>query len=460
MRDWFERSLLPAINGRDARIEDCLVKAKCTLNDTACRALAGELIALVNAQASAYANVLPKCLAYTLKSQLSRRLFMKTWHRCYKVLVVDGAPQWRLAVAERLLHDEGGEFYRKIIQTIADAYNISLSTLRCFNADATALLAQLYVQAGDIYRYIAKTHKLRRDDNCNDLRSALTQARHFYQHACHLAPALGRPHNQLATLASMQSRYLDAWFHYTRAAAAEKPFDASADSLLELTTHIRKIAISYDSKVNKLRDTVSLPQGADNTGCMIMTEGARRRQNSYDGAQRWTEVWVHPSGNTDIVDALSIALLDAPLPTLQIRAFVYALHVCGILYTKVGLDQVEYFTERVLIMLRVVIGATQSPISERQLEQLVTCAVYCTERAFQQNNGDLAKSVQQQNAVRFVLSLFALLLSTVDNCLLTNDLAKAHIALPALMQLCEWLSKPRVLHTLTQMRATSFYSSQ
>ncbi|MCP9259487.1 Telomerase-binding protein est1a [Dirofilaria immitis] len=344
---------------------------------------------------------------------------------------------------------------------------------------------RLTVSIGDLHRYNSMTTGIK----------DYSHARVWYQKAAQLAAGNGRSYNQLALLAVYESKWIDVIFYYVRALAARYPFETARQPLFTAFNHVSEFEIEFNARVG---DSVT-----------------REAEAAAARADRPQEIWIAQDGKlssgdfANITDHRTIHALKS-ISTVELfrRAVPYLLHTSGLLITKIGMEEYDSISERALFQLSQLISRDECPLSSLHLVQLCILFLYAVhsltlkmfslgmktvtvrEGAFSYGYTSLFDeekhychyqaellwkhgiglnsqslfaepidsepdtcSLQQQQAVQMVLSLFGVILKPVYDELpdLSGILdgsirlpSKMRRVLPAVFVISEWLSMPSV----------------
>uniref|UniRef100_A0A0M3KBB3 PINc domain-containing protein n=1 Tax=Anisakis simplex TaxID=6269 RepID=A0A0M3KBB3_ANISI len=187
---------------------------------------------------------------------------------------------------------------------------------------------------------------------------------------------------------------------------------------------------------------------------------AQHKEKEIYKGEKPHEVWISSDGkrtnrdDNDMVDSSNaFDFENDSIVKLYRRTVPYLLHTSGLLITKIGMEQFESESERALLQLQALISRDECPMSAVQVVQI--CALYifavhnCSSISVEMNTCSLL----QQRAVQMVLSLFAILLTCLDefkhdlNLILIGEKpipSKMRRVMPALWVLSEWLSTPSI----------------
>ncbi|VBB26689.1 unnamed protein product [Acanthocheilonema viteae] len=304
------------------------------------------------------------------------------------------------------------------------------------HAIKVALLSaqRLAVSVGDLHRYSSIVSGIK----------DYSHARLWYQKAAQLAAGNGRSYNQLALLAVYESKWIDVIFYYVRALAARYPFETARQPLFTAFNHVQKKVSEFEIELNaRVGDSVS-----------------REAEAAAARADRPREIWIAHDGKLSSGDYANIAdhraiyaLRSVSTVELFRRAVPYLLHTAGLLITKIGMEEYDSISERALFQLSQLISRDECPLSSLHLIQLCTLFLYAVHSLTLKNSEPGTCSLQQQQAVQMVLSLFGVILKPVHDQL--PDLSevlngsvrlspKMRRVLPAVFVISEWLSMPSV----------------
>ncbi|VDK73374.1 unnamed protein product, partial [Onchocerca ochengi] len=293
---------------------------------------------------------------------------------------------------------------------------------------------RLAVSVGDLHRY-------------NGMISGIkdySHARLWYQKAAQLAAGNGRSYNQLALLAVYESKWIDVIFYYVRALAARYPFETARQPLFTAFNHVQKKVNEFEIEFN----------------AYIGDNATREAEAAAARADRPQEIWIAQDGKLSSGDYANVAdhraihaLRSVSTVELFRRAVPYLLHTAGLLITKIGMEEYESISERALFQLSQLISRDECPLSSLHLIQLCILFLYAVHSLTLKNSEPGTCSLQQQQAVQMVLSLFGVILRPVYDQLpdLSEILdgsvrlsSKMRRVLPAVFVISEWLSMPSV----------------
>ncbi|VDN06587.1 unnamed protein product [Thelazia callipaeda] len=242
----------------------------------------------------------------------------------------------------------------------------------------------------------------------------------------------------------MQTKWIDVIFYYVRALAARYPFETARQPLFTALNHVRKkvneFEIDFNTRIGNIR--------------------TREAETSAARADRPQEIWIAQDGKlssgdyANITDHKAVHILSSVSNVeLYRRTIPYVLHTAGLLITKIGMEEYDSISERALFQLSQLISCDECPLSSLHLVQLCTLFLYAVHSLTLKNTEPGTCSLQQQQAVQMVLSLFGVVLSPIYDHLqdLSNILIgsaqlplKMRRVLPAVFVISEWLSMPSV----------------
>ncbi|VDK68068.1 unnamed protein product [Litomosoides sigmodontis] len=293
---------------------------------------------------------------------------------------------------------------------------------------------RLAVSVGDLHRYNSMVSGTK----------DYSHARLWYQRAAQLAAGNGRSYNQLALLAVYESKWIDVIFYYVRALAARYSFETARQPLFTAFNHVQKKVSEFEIEFN----------------ARVGDSASREAETAAARADRPQEIWIAQDGKLssgdygNIADHRAIhALRSVSTVELFRRAVPYLLHTAGLLITKIGMEEYDSISERALFQLSQLISRDECPLSSLHLIQLCILFLYAVHSLTLKNSEPGTCSLQQQQAVQMVLSLFGVILRPVHDQL--QDLSeflsgsvrlpsKMRRVLPAVFVISEWLSMPSV----------------
>ncbi|CAG9540846.1 unnamed protein product [Cercopithifilaria johnstoni] len=293
---------------------------------------------------------------------------------------------------------------------------------------------RLAVSIGDLHRYSGMVSGIK----------DYSHARLWYQKAAQLAAGNGRSYNQLALLAVYESKWIDVIFYYVRALAARYPFETARQPLFTAFNHVQKKVSEFEIEFN----------------ARVGDSASREAEAAAARADRPREIWIAQDGKLSSGDYANIAdhraihaLRSVSTVELFRRAVPYLLHTAGLLITKIGMEEYDSISERALFQLSQLISRDECPLSSLHLIQLCILFLYAVHSLTLKNSEPGTCSLQQQQAVQMVLSLFGVILRPIYDQLpeLSEILngsvrlpSKMRRVLPALFVISEWLSMPSV----------------
>uniref|UniRef100_A0A915Q301 PIN domain-containing protein n=1 Tax=Setaria digitata TaxID=48799 RepID=A0A915Q301_9BILA len=293
---------------------------------------------------------------------------------------------------------------------------------------------RLAVSVGDLHRYSAMVSGIK----------AYSHAKLWYQKAAQLAAGNGRSYNQLALLAVYESKWIDVIFYYVRALAARYPFETARQPLFTAFNHVQKKVSEFEIEFN----------------ARIGDNAAREAEAAAARADRPQEIWIAQDGKLSCGDYANIADHRAmhalgSVSTVELfrRAVPYLLHTAGLLITKIGMEDYDNISERALFQLSQLISRDECPLSSLHLVQLCILFLYAVHSLTLKDSEPGTCSLQQQQAVQMVLSLFGVILRPVYDQrpdlsrILNGSLPippKMRRVMPAVFVISEWLSMPSV----------------
>uniref|UniRef100_A0A915C3F4 PIN domain-containing protein n=1 Tax=Parascaris univalens TaxID=6257 RepID=A0A915C3F4_PARUN len=292
---------------------------------------------------------------------------------------------------------------------------------------------RLAVSLGDLHRYNAMVCGVK----------DYSSSRGWYLKAAQLAPGSGRSYNQLALLAVYACKWVDVVFYYTRALAAHHAFETSRQPLFTAFNDMRKKIDEYEAQLDERLGMSSSQAEAER-------EAAR--------AEKPYEIWITADGrrtereHSGLVDCAVARLFENDsIVKLYRRTVPYLLHTAGLLITKIGMELFEQQSERALLQLTVLISKEECPLSAIQLVQIASLFLFAVHYSSSISLEANTCSLLQQRAVQMVLSIFGVLLRSIEeyagsfSLILDGTLpipSKMRRVLPSLWVLSEWLSTP------------------
>uniref|UniRef100_A0A0R3RGL6 PINc domain-containing protein n=1 Tax=Elaeophora elaphi TaxID=1147741 RepID=A0A0R3RGL6_9BILA len=242
----------------------------------------------------------------------------------------------------------------------------------------------------------------------------------------------------------LQSKWIDVIFYYVRALAARYPFETARQSLFTTFNHVQKKVSEFEIELN----------------ARIGDSASREAEVAAARADRPQEIWIAQDGKLSSGDYANIAdhraihaLRSVSTVELFRRAVPYLLHTSGLLITKIGMEEYDNISERALFQLSQLISRDECPLSSLHLIQLCILFLYAVHSLTLKNSEPDTCSLQQQQAVQMVLSLFGVILRPLHDQLpdLSDFLngsvrlpSKMRRVLPAVFVISEWLSMPSV----------------
>ncbi|VDM36903.1 unnamed protein product [Toxocara canis] len=324
---------------------------------------------------------------------------------------------------------------------------------------------RLAVSIGDLHRYNAVVRGVK----------DYSAARLWYLRGAQLGPANGRSYNQLALLAlyaiiqrapmrsardaafaripsfirankcKLQGKWVDVMFYYTRALAAHYAFETARQPLFTAFNDMRKKIAEYETQLDERLG--------------VGTSQAEAERDAIR-AEKPHEVWITPDGQrtereqNDLLEcSVTHAFDNDSIVKLYRRTVPYLLHTAGLLITKIGMEMFERQSERALLQLMVLLSNDECPLSAIQLVQISALFLFAVHNSSSISVEANTCSLLQQRAVQIVLSIFGILLRSMEECSghISSILdgtkpvpSKMRRVLPSLWVLSEWLSTPSV----------------
>ncbi|KJH49830.1 hypothetical protein DICVIV_04014 [Dictyocaulus viviparus] len=233
-----------------------------------------------------------------------------------------------------------------------------------------------------------------------------------------------------------QSHALDEIFYCVRALSAGHPFEVARDRLYARLAAMKRKVDKYepvlDHECGEVKEDAELAESAD----------------------RPYELWLDNEGpdiETNDGDAhIFRSFLEQQPSKLHRRAISYLINTVGLLITKIGMESFPSVSERAIAQLAALVEQESSPVTAGQLIQIAALFIYSVHCNAIAGDEDVC-SVQQQQAVRTLVSVFGALLRPISLRLEhvytwirrpTDVPYVVSRVLPALCVLCEWFSCP------------------
>ncbi|KAK6025933.1 hypothetical protein OSTOST_08150, partial [Ostertagia ostertagi] len=171
-------------------------------------------------------------------------------------------------------------------------------------------------------------------------------------------------------------------------------------------------------------------------------------------ADRPYEIWLDTEGTKIEADNdvnVFQSFLDQQPSKLHRRAISYVINTVGLLITKIGMESFPSVSERAIGQLAALVEQDISPVTAGQLVQIAALFIYAVHCNGIAGDEDVC-SVQQQQAVHALVSVFGVFLRPIDLRLAeVNSWIKGSSevplvvsrVLPAVCVLCEWFSCPQ-----------------
>ncbi|KAK6638328.1 hypothetical protein RUM44_008757 [Polyplax serrata] len=271
--------------------------------------------------------------------------------------------------------DEGVKYFERLIQLLEENYNFKVETFLALNGGAStkglgytglALVStqKIMLFLGDLARY---------REVANDS-SNYGKSKQWYTKAQQLNPKNGRPYYQLALLAYLARRKLDAVYYYMRSLMASNPLQSAKESLVSLFDENRK---KYEQIEKKKREDRELKY--------------KERVKEKEGSSLRREIWVHPSGRRRVhrttststdsrrADSEDEELLTLDSTDINKRFTTSYLHVHGKLFTKVGMETFQDAGLQMLREFRALLQQTPLPLGCTRFLQLLALNMFAIE---------------------------------------------------------------------------------
>ncbi|VDO56628.1 unnamed protein product [Haemonchus placei] len=170
-------------------------------------------------------------------------------------------------------------------------------------------------------------------------------------------------------------------------------------------------------------------------------------------ADRPYEIWLDTEGtNIEADNDVNVfrSFLDQQPSKLHRRAISYVINTVGLLITKIGMETFPSVSDRAIAQLAALVEQEDSPVTAQQLVQIAALFIYAVHCNGIAGDEDVC-SVQQQQAVRALVSVFGVFLRPIALRIGevhswtkgSSEVPKVVTrVLPAVCVLCEWFSCP------------------
>ncbi|XP_065557881.1 telomerase-binding protein EST1A-like isoform X2 [Artemia franciscana] len=344
--------------------------------------------------------------------------------------------------------EEGTQFYIHVLKTLEEKHNILFEEFiknpqkkqHGMGMAGLALVAgqKAYIALGDLARYkeqlLAGT-------------GFYAAAKEWYTKAQLLNPKNGKPYNQLALVAMLAKRKVDAVYFYVRSLMGSNPVESAKDTLVSLFDENRKRLEAQERKRREEKQATAQPS-APRTPVRQRKESEIRK-----------EIWIHPLGGKNShraatagplgeeKDPYTEELKQMPINEVNRRLITSFVNYQAKLYTKIGM---ETFREGALMMLKefeVVVNSNPMPITLDRILQMLALNMFSidnTQLKGVDKNQPEYRSAIQENALNVSLEMFRILvvrflsiLSIQENNEIRQN--EENTLLAAITVWCDWM---------------------
>ncbi|KAJ1345785.1 hypothetical protein KIN20_000397 [Parelaphostrongylus tenuis] len=425
-------SLLLRVQKRDIKAAEKVVE------------LSGELCEI-------YYKLLPRDISFTFTMNLEQHLWKQAFYKPIEVFksVVNSPKDNTRAFRAVLLSllNNGITFYARLLDLYEKELQVDLEKLILFSFDrddafwdvcyeTNTDLSRRKVASKSYSRHLISLGDLKRYKTLIEGSEDYSDARAMYMRSAQLWPSSGHCYNQLAVIAYFSGHALDEIFYCVRSLSAGYPFEVARDRLYARLAAMKRKVDKYepllDHECGEVKEDAELAASAD----------------------RPYELWLD-NDDSDIEantedEHIFRSFLEQQPSKLHRRAISYLINTVGLLITKIGMESFPSVSERAIVQLAALVEQESSPVTAGQLIQVVALFIYAVHCNAIAGDEDVC-SVQQQQAVRTLVSVFGTLLRPISLRLahistwIRNPLEVPYVIsriLPAVCVLCEWFSCP------------------
>ncbi|XP_066997614.2 telomerase-binding protein EST1A [Anabrus simplex] len=393
---------------------------------------------------------LKKDLKFCARENVEKYLWTVTTHklieRLRELMNFDPGRKEVYKAKMLVLIESDTEHLEKLVRELEEVYHFRIETFlsppvpaekRDGNIGLALISVQkIYLFLGDLARYKEEVNQSTNYGKC----------RQWYLKAHLIDPRNGLPYNQLAVIAVLARRKLDAVYYYMRSIMASNT----------VLTAREKIVILFDEARRKYE----------------MLERKRREENppvddlkekeSRMGLQR--EFWIHPQAGVPRLHITTSAVPELlrdiyrqedelrKLDSVELnkRFIISYINVQGKLYTKVGMDSFQETAVYMLLEFRALIQHKPLPLNVLRFLQLLALNMFSLHTSKLRQRTDVRyRPVFQENALIVALQMFNLILERC-NSLLRDQLDAGErprylvpedmiTLLPAIKVWCDWM---------------------
>ena len=368
------------------------------------------------------------------------------------------------------IFDQGNIFYKDFLNDLQTAYKFSLDQLPFdYNSKeikrkshlkkiklAIMVCQKIFLCLGDLARYRESTNES----------TEFGVARRWYLSAKKVEPRNGRPYNQLALLAVLTKRRLDAVYYYIRSLGAGNPVLTARESLLALFNEIRRKREYL--KQREKNQPKSPDNSAPNNGQLTANKLQPNPQevwilpHLYSGAQQdFDELSLTRTADSEVMDWESdLNKTKQPKPpdvvnTSTLKEFILVfLNLHGILFTRIAFDMFEEQMAHALSLFSSILNSTKG-MPEQTAVYLFTVNFFTVYDQHEKSKGDFYNDMFFTHAVEFAFSMITCLCSKVASILKTMKIANKRNGVDSESTMwismfkvcCDWLYTNKLIWT-------------
>ena len=376
--------------------------------------------------------------------------------------------------------DQGQTFYKELLVDLQKVYEFSLDEVpfeqNCLESKrkshlkkmklAVMICQKIFLCLGDLARYRESTNES----------TEFGTARKWYLSAKKVEPRNGRPYNQLALLAVLTKRRLDAVYYYIRSLGAGNPVLTAKESLLALFNDIRR-------KKEYLKKKEKKPSISPTSSDSLRDKSNNGAFTNYDNDQNLPlEEWVLPhiySSTQQDFDKLAASHEEvhcdlekakdksinpsiksdekstAAVNTSTLKEFILSfLNLNGILYTRIAFDMFEEQMSHAISLFSSILKSPKG-IPEKTAMCLFTVVFFTVHHQLEKSKGDFYNNLFFIRSVEFTFAMIICVCQKVHEILLASNLSgrngkldsESSMWISLLKISCDWLYTNKSLWT-------------
>ncbi|KAL1494247.1 hypothetical protein ABEB36_009872 [Hypothenemus hampei] len=398
------------------------------------------------------------CQIANVEQHLWKILYYNIIEMTRKAIVDDPGNKQQYKGFLLFIIDEGTKYFERLVGVLEDTFQFAIADYTGNNSMAQpqgskhtklALISaqKIFMFLGDLGRYREQVNETSNYGKC----------RQWYVKSHEINPKNGKPYNQLAVLAVISRRKLDAVYYYMRSLMSSNPVPSAKEKLISLFDENRR---KYEQGEKKRREERLERQ----------RQHMKQKESEENGSSNFLrrETWIHPDCGTRL-HRTTQALQDqdseeedlASLSSVDVnkRFITSYLHVHGKLITKIGMESFQDAAMQMLKEFRALLQHSPVSLPCNRFLQLLALNMFAIDST-QLKDLDLQQSCSyrselQERALIVSLQMFNLILERCvsilqEHCNNFLDQNKsgslldcvphdANVLLPAIKVWCDWM---------------------